>query len=335
MTGAPTQSENPAPRLAPAAPRVTIRHDELRPKQQRIALMTILGPTLGLVVAIGIAIVRGFTMLDLGMLVGGIVIGQMCLEVGFHRLLAHQAFDTHRWVRTLLAIGGSMTGQGRVTHWVANHRRHHIHSDTPNDPHSPYVRARRDGDGGEELGFVRGLVHAQWGHMVTDDVPNCTLFARDMNLDPALRWVNEHYALVLWAGLLLPAALGLAITGTVWGALSGFLWGGLARMFVVQNVTWSVASASHRFGGQRFATGDQSRNRIWTALPSFGSGYQNNHHAFPHSAFLGLRWWEIDFGGLFIRLLSALGLAWNLKRPDPEHLRSKLLAPEPAARASR
>ena len=314
------------PQLAvPAAPRVTVRNDELRPKQQRIAWATILVPTAGTVAALALGFTRGFSALDLGMLIGGVVLGQLFLEVGFHRLLAHRAFETYPWVRTLLAAGGSMTGQGRVTHWVANHRRHHLHSDTPDDPHSPYVRARRDGEGGEALGLVRGLIHAQWGHMITDDVPNCTLFARDMNLTPSLRWVNRNYQLVMWAGLLLPALLGLAIAGTVWGFVSGFLWGGLVRMFVVQNVTWSVASASHRFGSKRFATGDESRNLIWTALPSFGSGYQNNHHAFPHAARLGMKWWEVDVAWLAIRALALVGLAWDLKRPSEMELAEKRL----------
>jgi len=320
-----TRTRSALPR--PGAPSVTVRHDELRPKQQKIALLTILGPTLGVAAAVALACVRGFSALDFWMLLVGIVVGQLFLEVGFHRLLAHRAFETHRWMRIVLAIGGSMTGQGRVTHWVANHRRHHVHSDTESDPHSPYVRARRDGQGAEPLGLVRGLVHAQWGHMLSDDVPNCTLFAKDMNVDPALRKVNEHYALILWVGLLLPALIGWALAGDGWGALSGFLWGGLARMFVVQNVTWAVASASHRFGYTRFATGDESRNLIWTALPSFGSGYQNNHHAFPHSAFLGLRWWELDVGAMALRVLSWLGLAWNLNSPDERQLREKLLAP--------
>jgi stearoyl-CoA desaturase (delta-9 desaturase) len=56
--------------------------------------------------------VRGFHTLDLVMLLTGVVMGQLFLEVGYHRLLAHRAFETHRWVRVLLAIGGSTTGQG-------------------------------------------------------------------------------------------------------------------------------------------------------------------------------------------------------------------------------
>jgi stearoyl-CoA desaturase (delta-9 desaturase) len=303
---------------------VTIRNDALRPRQQRIAILTILGPTLGAIVALSLACLRGFQALDLAFLLGGVALGQLFLEVGYHRLLAHRAFETRRWVRTLLAIGGSMAGQGRVIHWVANHRRHHVHSDTPDDPHSPHVRALRTGAGAERLGLVRGLVHAQWGHMLTDDVPNCTLFARDLNLDPALRRVNQHYGAIVWAGLFLPALIGLALTGTLAGAQSGLLWGGLVRMFVVQNVTWSVASASHRFGSAPFDTGDESRNLVWTALPSFGSGYQNNHHAFPHSAFLGLRWWELDVGAWAIRGLERVGLAWSLQRVPACELAAKL-----------
>ena len=309
----------------PPDPRVTVRNEALRPRQQRIALLTIVGPTLGVVAAVALALVRGFGALDLGMLVAGVVLGQLFLEVGFHRLLAHRAFETHRWTRTVLAIGGSMTGQGRVIHWVANHRRHHIHSDTPDDPHSPHVRACLDGKGSERMGLVGGLVHAHWGHMLTDGVPNGTLFARDLNADPALRRVNDAYGLILLAGLVIPALLGFALTRTPDGALSGFLWGGLVRMFIVQNVTWAVASVTHRFGYRRFDTGDESRNLLWTALPSFGSGYQNNHHAFPHSARLGLRWWELDVAAIVIRAMALAGLAWDLKRPGELELAAKLL----------
>jgi len=309
-----------------ARPCVAIRDAALRPRQRRIALLTILGPSAGTLAALALAAVRGLHALDLAWLAAGVVIGQLALEVGYHRLLAHRAFDAPRWVKIALAAGGSMTGQGRVVHWVANHRRHHVHSDTPDDPHSPFVRAGAEGP--ERLGLVRGLVHAQWGHMLSDGVPNGTLFARDLNADPALRRVNECYGALIALGLALPAALGLALAGP-WGALSGFLWGGLVRLFVVQNVTWSVASVSHRFGARRFDTGDESRNLLWTALPSFGSGYQNNHHAFPHSARLGLRWWELDVALLAIRALAALGLARDLKFPTPAEIRAKELARAP------
>ena len=315
----------------PPAPRVVFRDESLRARQRRIALLTIFGPALGVGLALWIALERGFGRLDLAFLLGGIGVTQMCLELGYHRLFAHRAFETHRWVRRLLAVGASMAGQGRLTHWTANHRRHHLHSDTAKDPHSPHVRSAPDGVSAQPLGLVRGLIHAHWGHMLTDGVPNCTLFARDLNLDPDLRRINENYALLLWLGLSLPALLGLLVSGDAWGAASGFLWGGLVRMFVVQNVTWSAASASHRFGSRPFESGDQSRNFLWTALLSCGSGYQNNHHAFPRSAYLGLHWWEPDFGGWVIRAMGWCGLAWNIQRPSAEQIRARR---RPRAQAS-
>jgi stearoyl-CoA desaturase (delta-9 desaturase) len=74
----------------------------------------------------------------------------------------------------------------------------------------------------------------------------------------------------------------------------------------------------HFFGRRRFATADESRNVFWLALPSFGEAWHHNHHAFPTSAFHGLRRREIDPGGLVIRGLERVGLAWNVVRPSRE-----------------
>ena len=62
------------------------------------------------------------------------------------------------------------------------------------------------------------------------------------------------------------------------------------------------------------------------ALPSLGEAWHHNHHAFPSSAMHGLRWWEIDLSGLFIRGLEKLGLAWDVKLPTVEQMRRRQLA---------
>jgi stearoyl-CoA desaturase (delta-9 desaturase) len=51
---------------------------------------------------------------------------------------------------------------------------------------------------------------------------------------------------------------------------------------------------------------------------SLGESWHHNHHAFPRSAFHGLRWWEIDPSGLIISGLERVGLAWNVIRITPE-----------------
>lgn len=76
---------------------------------------------------------------------------------------------------------------------------------------------------------------------------------------------------------------------------------------------------------RRFASGDESRNVWWLSWLSFGESWHNNHHAFPSSAFHGLRSWEIDPGGWVIRALERSGLAWRVVRIDTTRQRRKLL----------
>jgi stearoyl-CoA desaturase (delta-9 desaturase) len=90
---------------------------------------------------------------------------------------------------------------------------------------------------------------------------------------------------------------------------------------VVEQSMSAINSVMHMVGARPFSTrDDNSRNLGVMALLAWGEGWHNNHHAFPYSAAFGLRWYEFDPGFLFIRLLAALGLAWNVKVPSPEKI---------------
>ena len=80
------------------------------------------------------------------------------VTIGFHRMLTHRAFDAKPWVRAMFAIFGSMSVQGAVIHWVADHRRHHAFTDEEGDPHSPHTH---DGEG--VRGVITGLWHSHMG----------------------------------------------------------------------------------------------------------------------------------------------------------------------------
>jgi stearoyl-CoA desaturase (delta-9 desaturase) len=109
--------------------------------------------------------------------------------------------------------------------------------------------------------------------------------------------------------------------------LTGLLWGGAVRIFFLHHVTYSINSLCHFFGRRRFETGDESRNLLWLALPSFGEAWHNNHHAFPTSAEHGLRRLErlLDPSAIVIRLLEAMGLVWDVVRVTPERQLKKAL----------
>ena len=61
------------------------------------------------------------------------------ITVGFHRLLTHRSFQTSKPLEYTFAVLGSMAVQGPVIAWVADHRKHHAHTDEEGDPHSPHV----------------------------------------------------------------------------------------------------------------------------------------------------------------------------------------------------
>jgi stearoyl-CoA desaturase (delta-9 desaturase) len=262
---------------------------------------------------------------DLALLVGFYLLTAGGVTVGFHRLLTHRSFQTHPWLEQTFAVLGSLSVQGSVLDWVADHRKHHAHTDEEGDPHSPHV--------GHGSG-LSGLWHAHVGWLVeTQGQADWSRYAPDLYEDPKMRTIGRRFPPLVALSLLLPTLAGFALHGwTLQGAIRGLVWGGLVRIFLVHHVTWSVNSVCHFFGRRRFDVEDRSTNVAWLALPSLGESWHHNHHAFPRSAEHGLRWWEIDPTALIIRALERLGLAWNVVRIAPERQQERLVQHSPRER---
>jgi stearoyl-CoA desaturase (delta-9 desaturase) len=252
------------------------------------------------------------------------------VTVGFHRMLTHRAFQTHRLTRYVFAFLGMLSVQGPVIDWVADHRKHHAHTDVEGDPHSPHV-----GHGHGVAGALKGLWHAHVGWLWrTHGEASGKKYARDLVEDPTMRAINRRFPLIVLLSLGAPALLGGLLTTSWHGAFTGLIWGGFARIFLQHHVTWSVNSVCHFFGRRRFDVEDHSTNVFWLAIPSFGESWHHNHHAFPRSAAHGLRWWEIDPSALLIRTMAKLHLAWDVVEIAPERQAQKL-APQPSGRRRR
>jgi stearoyl-CoA desaturase (delta-9 desaturase) len=236
------------------------------------------------------------------------------ITVGFHRLLTHRSFQTSKSLEYIFAVLGSMAVQGPVISWVADHRKHHAHTDADGDPHSPHV-----GHDGGVRGVLAGLWHAHSGWLMsTQGRADWKRYAADLYEDRGMRTIGRRFVPLVIVSLALPALAGYLLSGTLAGAATGLLWGGLVRIFFVHHVTWSVNSVCHFIGTRRFDTDDRSTNVFWLALPSLGESWHHNHHAFPRSAVHGLRSWEVDPSALIIGGMEKLGLAWNVVRISPE-----------------
>ena len=291
--------------------------------ERSINLIAVTLPFAAFAVAVALLWNRAVGPLDLVLLAVLYVVIALGVTVGYHRLLTHAAFGSPPPVRYALAVLGSMAVQGPVIDWVADHRKHHAHTDEEGDPHSPH------GHGSGFAGMVRGLLYAHMGWLLdTQGQARKRKYAPDLLEDRGMRAINRLFVPLALLGLLVPFALGWAIGGDLRDGLTGLLWGGLVRVFLLHHVTWSINSVCHFFGRRRFATDDHSTNVAWLALPSLGEAWHHNHHAFPRSSRHGLRRLELDPSAMVITAMERLGLARNVIRISPERQQARL-ATEP------
>ena len=99
------------------------------------------------------------------------------------------------------------------------------------------------------------------------------------------------------------------------------VWGFFISTVVVYHATYTINSLAHLVWRRRYATRDDSRNNLLLALLTFGEGWHNNHHHYSTSVRQGFFWWEIDLTFYILKVMSWLGLIWDL-RSVPDHVRA-------------
>lgn len=268
-------------------------------------IIAVIAPFIGTLAAIFLLWNRLVGWSDIAILVVMYFINAIGITVGFHRMLTHRSFETHPLVRFLLLAGGSLGLQGDPLFWASTHLQHHAHSDEEDDPHSP----------------VRSLFHAHLGWLLAGFLPRPETYGRWLMKDRMVMFFHRTYLLWIVLSFGIPFVL---------GGWTGLLWGGLVRIFLTHHVTWSVNSICHTFGRRDFDTRDKSRNQWVVGVFALGEGWHNNHHAFPRSAFHGLRWWQVDMSAYLIMGLERLGLAHSVWRVSPEMLATRRRSARPA-----
>ena len=299
---------------------LVVMHHEMSRTEKVTNIGAVIVPFLATLVAIPLLWNRLVGWEDLVIAAGMYLVTAIGITVGFHRMLTHRSFQTSKPLEYGFAVMGSMAVQGPVNSWVADHRKHHAHTDEEGDPHSPHV-----GHGDGISGVFRGLWHSHVGWLFAEQGrADWERYAPDLAEDRGMRFISRHFVWFVGLSLVLPALAGYLLTGTLVGAATGLLWGGLVRIFYVHHITWSINSLCHFLGSRRFDIEDESTNVFWLALPSLGEAWHHNHHAFPRSARHGLRRWELDPSAVIISAMEKLGLARNVVRIAPERQAQKL-----------
>jgi stearoyl-CoA desaturase (delta-9 desaturase) len=223
-------------------------------------------------------------------------VATMATTVFLHRSLAHRALTLHPAARLVFRALVWLTVGIKPREWAAVHRKHHAHTDTPEDPHSP-----------AQLGWVRvQLTNAALYRRVARDGRTVGRYARDVPPDAWDRALFDRPFLGLGIGV---ALLALVLRSPWWGLYAAAFH---AVAYLMLNA--AVNAVGHHFG--RRPHPGSATNLQWLALLTSGEGLHNNHHAAPTSARLSLARGELDPGWWCIRALRRLGLA-RLRHAEP------------------
>jgi stearoyl-CoA desaturase (Delta-9 desaturase) len=287
----------------------TKRHGE-----QFMLYTFVIVPFLAFLAAVPVAWGWGLGWTDVILFVVFYYVSGLGVTIGYHRHFTHGSFKANRPLRIAMAIAGSMAIEGPVIRWVADHRRHHAHSDRDGDPHSPWRYGETTG------ALLKGLFWAHLGWMFDENHTNREKYTPDLLADKDIRIVDRLFLLWLLLSIFLPPAIAGLIHMSWAAALSAFFWASLVRIFLLHHVTWSINSICHTIGERPFQARDKSTNFWPLAILSFGESWHNMHHADPTAARHGVLKGQLDTSARIIWIFEKLGWATDVRWPKADRL---------------
>jgi stearoyl-CoA desaturase (Delta-9 desaturase) len=296
--------------------------DEPVPRYAMVVLVVgVVVPFIALLAAIPIAWGWGLSWLDIAIGVVFYFVSGFGVTVGFHRYFTHGSFKAERLLRVSLAVAGSLSLEGPLIQWVADHRRHHAFADREGDPHSPWRY------GASVTGLAKGLYFAHCGWLFQRQSTNRERFAPDLIADRDTFRVDRVFPALALTSVLGPPLLGGLLTMSWYGALTAFFWATLVRIALLHHVTWSINSICHIYGERPFATrGSDRASNFWPlAIISMGESWHNSHHADPTCARHGVMRGQVDLTARLIWLFEKAGWAYAVRWPVPERFEARRL----------
>lgn len=216
-----------------------------------------------------------------------------------HRHQAHCALSLHPALSHFFRFWLWLTTGTVTKQWVAVHRKHHANVESENDPHSPQIV---------------GINAVLWGGLL--------LYRKEARVAETLEkygkgtpddWVERNiYSRFTYTGIFALLALNTMLFGLIAGPA---IWV-VEMLWIPFWAAGVINGVGHYAGYRNYELNDASRNIVPWGLLIGGEELHNNHHAFASSAQFSTKWWEVDLGWWYIKLLSAMRLV-KIRRKIP------------------
>ena len=215
-------------------------------------------------------------------------ISNLCVTLFLHRSATHEGVKFAPPVEHFMRMWLWLTTGMNTKEWVAVHRKHHAFADREGDPHSPV------NEGLFQICFGGVFFYRE----AAKDRETVEKYGKGVPDDAIER---KLYSSHRFTGLLIMLAVDLALFGVSVGLM---VWVAMAVWIpIFGNV---INGIGHAIGYRNFNTKDESRNIIPFGIWIVGEELHNNHHADPRSAKFKAKWYEVDIGWAYIRLLQAV-----------------------------
>lgn len=225
---------------------------------------------------------------------------------GYHRYYSHRTFKTNQFLETILLFFGSMAGQGSALRWSFDHRLHHAHVDTDNDPYS----------------IKKGFWYAHCLWILEKPRTIDPKVVSDLMRNKLVMFQHRHFKLCMTVTNLMAFLLVGWMCNDYLSAFVISLW---VRLFILHHFTWFINSLAHTWGDKPFCKEQTAVDNFLIAFLTFGEGYHNYHHTFANDYRNGIRWFHYDPTKWLIWSCYKLGLVTGLKKMDPITVKKKMV----------
>ncbi len=219
------------------------------------------------------------------------------ITAGYHRYFAHRSYKTNRFIEAILLFFGSMAIQGSVLQWAFDHRKHHAHVDTDEDPYS----------------ISKGFWYAHFLWIMHYERNIDPKIVSDLLKNPLVMFQHRYAVFCMFGSNILCFLLAGFLLNDFIGAFVLATW---TRLFFLHHFTWFINSLAHTWGDKPFCQEQSAVNNFIISLVTFGEGYHNYHHTYANDYRNGVRWYHFDPSKWLIWTLHKLGLASGLRRMD-------------------